>query len=791
MKAVIIATKPFSDFTSGCMTYCAYASKLLDAPILSESKETIKEVGTTSIVDRVINSLNFTPDYILFGAGSPSGLPKNLPKVPIISMTHDSLYLNSENKKLLDISDGLITNMDENTEEILRYKPEAKVIRMKLPYVAENYNIDLSKKEDVIISIGRIVPDKGHRHAAQLAGLGFEVWVAGQHVCFPSGTAINIRKKRITSRSNKGFDFIIATKPINEIVNGDEVLSYNSESGNKEWDKVISSTKTLSKEILSIEFSNHNLLRLTPNHPVFVHRKGWIEANKLSIGDIVVQYNYLGLNARCRINRSYEQLFGGDAQKYADNLSESKFAAHKKVDSPYNDSWKEKLQVRGVKSYDDKYGDSLSKILKDNKSIEFSEMWEIPGFRDNILPKLSLSREELWKVPEYRNKALLSIFSALPKTNPNGEEEQLDNILQEIMPNEFKYNGNFNLGISINGKILDFVNVNGKKKAVEFYGCKWHCCSACGCENSHPRRAINDDVKKHDADRINGIENLGWQVLVVWGHELNDIESLKQKLLNFLYNPNSEIVKVSKISYSWYGTLDIGSIYYKDKHYPEGLVYCGGNGFYSIWKKKNYFLIYRCEQRIDAVKTIDEANSKIDKFISNDDGIEVYNLETEKNHNYFAYGILVHNCHHEYELYHQRIAKFGAKIFDNPTATELRLLLKRAKVMMEFTYLAEGVCQVEFPTLEAMNYGVYPILANWMKKYADESNICYISSESGTDAISDIKELFNDDERYARVTHHNLEIVKHWSDNYRVTIENFVDSLAKPKIRSRSFCSML
>jgi DNA polymerase len=77
---------------------------------------------------------------------------------------------------------------------------------------------------------------------------------------------------------------------------------------------------------------------------------------------------------------------------------------------------------------------------------------------------------------------------------------------------------------------------------------------------------------------------LGWDVCVIWEHELKDLEKLKKKLLDFHYNPSSYTVEITKI----------------------------------------------------------EKYSKKDK---------AYNIQTEKNHNYFAYGILVHNCIVDNKLY--------------------------------------------------------------------------------------------------------------------------------------------
>jgi hypothetical protein len=95
---------------------------------------------------------------------------------------------------------------------------------------------------------------------------------------------------------------------------------------------------------------------------------------------------------------------------------------------------------------------------------------------------------------------------------PNKAEIKVLNILNENYPNEWKYTGDFSF--IINGKSPDFTNVNGKKKLIELYGDYWH-------QGQNPQ------------DRIDIFKPYGYDTLVIWEHELKDIEKVKQKIDNF------------------------------------------------------------------------------------------------------------------------------------------------------------------------------------------------------------------------------------------------------------------
>jgi hypothetical protein len=64
------------------------------------------------------------------------------------------------------------------------------------------------------------------------------------------------------------------------------------------------------------------------------------------------------------------------------------------------------------------------------------------------------------------------------------------------------------------GKCPDFVNVNGQKKIIELFGDYWH-------RGQNPQ------------DRIDVFKPFGYETLVIWQRELEDLKSLRHKIFDF------------------------------------------------------------------------------------------------------------------------------------------------------------------------------------------------------------------------------------------------------------------
>ena len=116
-----------------------------------------------------------------------------------------------------------------------------------------------------------------------------------------------------------------------------------------------------------------------------------------------------------------------------------------------------------------------------------------------------------WQNPVYREEQLELILKGL-HIKPNKPEKLLNKLLQRLFPNQYKYVGDGQFILA--GKCPDFVNINGQKKIIELFGNYWH-------------------RPEEEQDRIDLFFQYGYQTLVVWEDELEDVNKLKQKLLDF------------------------------------------------------------------------------------------------------------------------------------------------------------------------------------------------------------------------------------------------------------------
>jgi len=117
---------------------------------------------------------------------------------------------------------------------------------------------------------------------------------------------------------------------------------------------------------------------------------------------------------------------------------------------------------------------------------------------------MSKAGKALWQDEEFVKKW----FTANQK-HPNRIEDLVDEILQRNHPNEWKYNGNFEAGVTIGGMIPDFVNVNGQKAVIEVFGDYWH---------DETKRDIN--WKYTEFGRKAAYSQLGYICVVIWESNL-------------------------------------------------------------------------------------------------------------------------------------------------------------------------------------------------------------------------------------------------------------------------------
>lgn len=118
------------------------------------------------------------------------------------------------------------------------------------------------------------------------------------------------------------------------------------------------------------------------------------------------------------------------------------------------------------------------------------------------------------------------------KIFPNKPEKILIDLLNNILPKEYKYVGNFKFFIE--SKNPDFININGQKKIIEFFGDFWH---------ANPQSYKSDDIVfnnlkasqiwEEDEKRLKIYKKYGYKTLIIWQHELKDLNKIEEKILQF------------------------------------------------------------------------------------------------------------------------------------------------------------------------------------------------------------------------------------------------------------------
>lgn len=96
--------------------------------------------------------------------------------------------------------------------------------------------------------------------------------------------------------------------------------------------------------------------------------------------------------------------------------------------------------------------------------------------------------------------------------HPNKAELALDSVIQEVLPDQFKYVGDGSL--LIEGTIPDWVSTISSKMVIELFGEPWH-------------------KREEENQRIALYSAYGYRTLIVWAKELCDKVSLKEKLKKF------------------------------------------------------------------------------------------------------------------------------------------------------------------------------------------------------------------------------------------------------------------
>ena len=193
---------------------------------------------------------------------------------------------------------------------------------------------------------------------------------------------------------------------------------------------------------------------------------------------------------RRRLGRKYEEIFG--------KVKASEIRGKQSLHSGMKRE-EVKCKFRGKKSPEFCQKISKAKLGKKRPDLLGERN---PFKRPEVIEKI----KSYWRDPMWVAKFLKSI-----SRKPNNKERQIQSLLDSILPDEYLYNDGWFI---LSYKIPDFVNINGKKKIIEFFGTYWH-------RNDNPQH------------RINRFAKVGYKTLVIWEDELKDIDKLKQKVIDF------------------------------------------------------------------------------------------------------------------------------------------------------------------------------------------------------------------------------------------------------------------
>lgn len=383
----------------------------------------------------------------------------------------------------------------------------------------------------------------------------------------------------------KGGKGLSRMKSICDLKVGDSVLTYNLHNSAKEYEKI---TRTFERDyvdsVFEVVFSNNNRLKMTPNHPVYVINKGWIRADMLVIGDEAIQYTYRGL--------AYKEMYTGKDYNFIMGVHKAQekrklhsFNIRKKHNDPHSRYSQVNWESVAIKIGNANKGKKRSEIEREKlRKIQISR-WR--AISPEKYQKFCKKIKDLNSTPEMRAKKR-SIALKLAK-NPEYIKKVSAGV-QRAMQND-SYWRNYAKGMNLKPNkpeqfLLSLLDANFPNE----FG-----------YNGDYRFNIRIDRLIPDFVHING----------------------KKKIIDIL-----------------------GSHWHAKEEYftrTERYKKCGYDSL-ILWEQELKYV----DQLKERIKTFlynpNIKIVKIEKIIKEDYAGKVYNIETEKNHNYFAHGILVHNC---------------------------------------------------------------------------------------------------------------------------------------------------
>jgi hypothetical protein len=111
-------------------------------------------------------------------------------------------------------------------------------------------------------------------------------------------------------------------KPIEEIKKGDEVLSYNEQTGQNEYQPVLQTFERFASDVLSIKIENEEKsIGVTGEHPFFARNNlssedgEWIKAGELQIGDEILKSDGTWAIVESVVSRSNDKVYNVEVRQ--------------------------------------------------------------------------------------------------------------------------------------------------------------------------------------------------------------------------------------------------------------------------------------------------------------------------------------------------------------------------------------------------------------------------------------------------------------------------------------------
>jgi len=183
--------------------------------------------------------------------------------------------------------------------------------------------------------------------------------------------------------------------------------------------------------------------------------------------------------------------------------------------SVYNMKEYKESQIRSHNTVD--YKESHRRIMEEKwKDPEFIEKMDKIHASEEFRLQQCEGSKKLWQNPEYIAKQIKASHAF-----PNKLEKFLEKLLQKLFPDQWKYVGSGDFIVEDTRRNPDFIHVS-QKKIIEHFGDWWHGEEKTGIPN-----------EQHEQERIDLFAQHGYKTLIIWEHELEDVITLKEKILKF------------------------------------------------------------------------------------------------------------------------------------------------------------------------------------------------------------------------------------------------------------------